>query len=80
MKKIIFGILFTTCVIFAADKLTLEVCNPNFCYLQKLDNVKSWEQMTDFTGSKFVRVQFYDKTLLDIKCDNATVNVKKGKR
>lgn len=80
MKKIIFGILFATCVTFAADKLTLEVCNPNFCYLQKLENVKSWKWMTDFTGSKFVRVQFYDKKLLDIKCDNATVNVKKVKR
>ena len=80
MKKIIFGILLATCMTFAADKLTLEVCNPNFCYSQKLENVKSWEWTTDFTGSKFVRVQFYDKKLLDIKCDNATVNVKKVKR
>ena len=80
MKKFIFGILFAACLSFSADKFTLEVCNPNFCYLQKLENVKSWEWMIDFTGSKFVRVQFYDKKLLDIKCDNATVNVKKGKR
>ena len=81
MKKIIFGILFAALAMaFAADKLTLEVCNPNFCYLQKLENVKSWEWKTDFTGRKFVRVYFYDKKLLDIKGDNVTIKVKKDKR
>lgn len=80
MKKIIFGILFAACMAFAADKLTLEVCNPNFCYLQKLENVKSWEWKTDFAGHKFVRVYFYDKRLLDIKGDNVTIKVKKDKR
>lgn len=80
MKNIIFGILFAACMAFAADKLTLEVCNPNFCYLQKLENVKSWEWKTDFAGHKFVRVYFYDKKLLDIKGDNVTIKVKKDKR
>lgn len=80
MKKIIFGILFAACMAFATDKLTLEVCNPNFCYLQKLENVKSWEWKTDFAGHKYVRVYFYDKRLLDIKGDNVTIKVKKDKR
>lgn len=80
MKKIITGILFAACMIFAADKLTLEVCNPNFCYQQNLENVKSWEWKKDFTGRKFVRVRFYDKKLLDIKGDNVTIKVKKDRR
>lgn len=61
-----------------AKPLVLEICNPNFCYEQIIQDAKKWEYIYDFTGKKYVRVYFYDtRRLLDIKADGMTVKVKK---
>ena len=77
MKKIIFCILILFGLCFSKP-LVLEICNPNFCYEQIINDAKKWEYKQDYTGRKFVRVYFYDKwKLLDISVDGKTVMVKK---
>ena len=77
MKKVIFCLLLLISFGFAKP-LVLEICNPNFCYEQIIQDAKKWEYIRDFTGKKYVRVYFYDtRRLLDIKADGMTVKVKK---
>lgn len=79
MKKLLLSIALMCVFAFSADKMVFEVCNPNFCYEQVLENVKSWEWKTDNAGKKFVRVYFYDKRILDIKGDGMTIKPLKKK-
>ena len=76
MKKIIFCLLLLISFGFAKP-LVLEICNPNFCYEQIIQDAKKWEYIHDFTGKKYVLLYFYDtRRLLDIKTDGMSVRVK----
>ena len=78
MSKLIFIMLFLACSAFASKPLVLEICNPNFCYMQIIPDAKKWQYEYDFTGKKFIRVYFYDsRKLLDIEADGLTVKQKK---
>lgn len=78
MSKLIFIMLFLAGFAFASKPLVLEICNPNFCYVQIITDVKKWQYEYDFTGKKFIRVYFYDSSkLLDIEADGLTVKQKK---
>lgn len=77
MKKIIFCLLLLISFGFAKP-LVLEICTPNFCYEQIIQDAKKWEYIRDFVGKKYVRVYFYNtRKLLDIKVDGMTIKVKK---
>lgn len=79
MKKIIFCLLLLISFGFAKP-LVLEICNPNFCYEQIIQDAKKWEVKYDFTGKKFIRVYFYDtRRLLDIPAEGRTVKQLKVK-
>ena len=77
MKKIIFCLLLLISFGFAKP-LVLEICNPNFCYVQIIPDAKKWQYEYDFSGKKFIRVYFYDSgKLLDIEADGLTVKQKR---
>ena len=78
MSKLIFIMLFLAGFAFASKPLVLEICNPNFCYMQIIPDAKKWQYEYDFTGKKFIRVYFYDSMkLLDIEAEGLTVKQKK---
>ena len=78
MSKLIFIMLFLAGSAFASKPLVLEICSPNFCYVQIIPDAKKWQYEYDFTGKKFIRVYFYDsRKLLDIEADGLTVKQKK---
>ena len=78
MSKLIFIMLFLAGFAFASKPLVLEICNPNFCYVQIIPDAKKWQYEYDLTGKKFIRVYFYDsRKLLDIEADGLTVKQKK---
>ena len=78
MCKLIFIVLFLVGSAFATKPLVLEICSPNFCYVQIIPDAKKWQYEYDFTGKKFIRVYFYDsRKLLDIEADGLTVKQKK---
>ena len=78
MSKLIFIMLFLASFAFASKPLVLEICSPNFCYVQIIPDAKKWQYEYDFTGKKFIRVYFYDsRKLLDIEADGLTVKQKK---
>ena len=78
MSKLIFIMLFLAGFAFASKPLVLEICNPNFCYVQIIPDAKKWQYEYDFTGKKFIRVYFYDsRKLLDIEADGLTVKQQK---
>ena len=78
MCKLIFIVLFLVGSAFASKPLVLEICNPNFCYVQIIPDAKKWQYEYDFTGKKFIRFFFYDyRKLLDIEADGLTVKQKK---
>ena len=78
MSKLIFIMLFLVGFAFASKPLVLEICRPNFCYVQIIPDAKKWQYEYDFTGKKFIRVYFYDSgKLLDIEADGLTVKQKK---
>ena len=78
MCKLIFIVLFLVGSAFASKPLVLEICSPNFCYVQIIPDAKKWQYEYDFTGKKFIRVYFYDsRKLLDIEADGLTVKQKK---
>lgn len=78
MSKLIFIMLFLAGFAFASKPLVLEICSPNFCYVQIIPDAKKWQYEYDFTGKKFIRVYFYDsRKLLDIEADGLTVKQKK---
>ena len=78
MSKLIFIMLFLAGFAFASKPLVLEICNPNFCYVQIIPDAKKWQYEYDFTGKKFIRVYFYDsRKLLDIEADGLTVKQKR---
>lgn len=77
MSKLIFIMLFLVGFAFASKSLVLEICSPNFCYVQIIPDAKKWQYEYDFSGKKFIRVYFYNsRELLDIKADGLTVKQK----
>ena len=78
MSKLIFIMLFLVGFAFASKPLVLEICSPNFCYVQIIPDAKKWQYEYDFTGKKFIRVYFYNsRKLLDIEADRLAVKQKK---
>lgn len=78
MSKLIFIMLFLAGFAFASKSLILEICSPNFCYVQIIPDAKKWQYEYDFSGKKFIRVYFYDsRKLLDIEADGLAVKQKK---
>jgi hypothetical protein len=77
MKKIIIALLVLVSLTFGGDKTIFDVCNRYVCYEQIVDNMKSWEWKTDLMGNKFVRVYFYDKSIMDITGTDLTVKPRK---
>ena len=55
MSKLIFIMLFLAGFAFASKPLVLEICNPNFCYVQIIPDAKKWQYEYDFTGKKFIK-------------------------
>ena len=76
MKKIVMIVMLLAGIV-CAKPLVLDICKPTFCYVQKIENAKSWQWLTDFNGYKFVRVYLYGNGLIDIPAHNATVKVRK---
>lgn len=54
-----------------------EVCTPTYCFDQIFYNVKKYENKTDATGRKFIRIYFNDGSVSDFSTENKTVKVKK---
>ena len=77
MKKLFVLLLLVAATAFAAKPVVLEICRPSFCYQQMYEDVKKAEQKKDAAGNSFVRLTFFDGTVLDV--DNATVVAKKRK-
>lgn len=76
-KRIFIAIIMCATVALASKPLVLEICKPTFCYLQIIEDARSWAWTTDFNGNKFIRVYLDRKRLLDISGSNLTVKVKK---
>ena len=65
MKTFFILILFIAALV-PAKPLVFDICYANFCYVQVVEDAKSWQWMTDYTGKKFVRVFLFNKNILDI--------------
>lgn len=79
MRKLLIALLFIVGCAFATKPIVFEICTPQFCYTQAIQDAKKWEYKYDFNGRKFIRVYFYDKwKLLDIAVDNKQVKQKKN--
>ena len=56
-------------IALAGKTVTVEICKPGFCYMQRLENVRKAEYLNDFNGNRFVRVTFDDGRVLDLTGD-----------
>ena len=74
MKKIALLLAISASLSLSAPRTTyVESCNRDVCATYVLHDVKKAEQMTDFSGRRFVRVTFSDGSLLDIGGDRVSV-------
>ena len=76
MKKFLFLILFIASLV-SAKPLVFDICYPSFCYVQVVEDAKSWQWMTDYTGKKFVRVFLFNKNILDINGHGKEIKARK---
>lgn len=76
MKKFLFLILFIAALV-PAKPLVFDICYANFCYVQIVDDAKSWQWMTDYTGKKFVRVFLFNRNILDINGHGKEIKARK---
>ena len=79
MKKLIFAIS-VLCAFAFAEYSNVNVCNEKTCYMLQIYNMKSWEWLKMYDGTKFVRIYTYDKHTTDITGRELKVEVKKNKR
>ena len=79
MKKLIFAIS-VLCAFAFAEYSNINVCNEKTCYTLQIYNMKSWEWLKMYDGTKFVRIYSYDKHITDITGRELKVEVKKNKR
>lgn len=54
---------FTMCI---AAESVLNVCKNDNCWKTEVANMKTWEWKTAADGTKFIRIQTYDGTLVDV--------------
>lgn len=66
MKRIIIALMLTAIAAFAAKPVTVEICQPSFCYEMTYADVAKTEFLTDATGKKFLRIHFMYGKILDI--------------
>ena len=76
MKKFLFLILFIAALV-PAKPIVFDICYTNFCYVQVIEDAKSWQWMTDYTGKKFVRVFLFNKNILDINGHGKEIKARK---
>ena len=66
MKRLLIALMFTAIAAFAAKPVTVEICQPTFCYEMTYADVAKTEFLADVTGKKFLRIHFMYGKLLDI--------------
>lgn len=78
MKKIIAACLIAAAMSFAAAKtVTVEICQPTFCYDVTYSDVSKTEFRTDANGRKFLRIYFTYGNLVDLS--GAEIKLKRKK-
>lgn len=66
MKHLIVALLIVAAAAFAAKPVTVEICQPTFCYEMTYTDVAKTEFLTDANGKRFLRIHFTYGKLLDV--------------
>lgn len=77
MKKIIAACLVAATMSFAAKTVTVEICQPTFCYDVTYSDVAKTEFRTDINGRKFLRIYFSYGNMVDLS--GADIKLKRKK-
>lgn len=64
--KYILTVLLFVCLAIAAKPVTVEICQPTFCYEMTYTDVAKTEFLADANGKRFLRIQFTYGKLLDV--------------
>lgn len=64
--KYILTVLLFVCLVIAAKPVTVEICQPTFCYEMTYTDVAKTEFLTDANGKRFLRIHFTYGKLLDV--------------